>query len=199
MDRHWEPNEVRRHLRGLCLPGHAALARPFDLVADRRRWSVASDGRMMLAVEALHYADSRLRPADRTAVKTWLKPPAAPTFELSLQLLRSWCGRAARWLNLVCSCGGKIGDGCSDCRGRGTLKKLADEPENVAIGGLVFDRTRLAKLIEPFRDKQALKVFVQAKDKPLVVDGVSWRAVLMPVNMDPEKKMPSLEAAIRGR
>jgi hypothetical protein len=162
--------ELRRHLRQICAAGPKG-ARPFDVEADGRRWTVGTDGAMLLAVDALFLPLGR---GTLRAQAASLLTPRAPLYPFSLQRLKVWCGKPPRW-----------------CSG-GDSPRLSFRHDGL-LNAVAIDRSRLAKLLEPFREKEPVSISVRGHGEPIVVLGAMFRAVLMPLALGAQDGAPRLD------
>lgn len=155
------------------------------------RWSVACEGRVIVAVEdggAMEYPPASADPdlAERAGCRLgpYLGNFAPPALTTTLRCLWLWC-EGVRWL----WCEWCVGTGwdrghesngtCPDCdRGRSLPAPAAAEAMG-RLAGLAVDRSRLAWTLAPELGDGDAPVRIATLGGAAYLDGPDWRVVLM--------------------
>jgi hypothetical protein len=119
-------------LERLCNPngGHRLVRSPFqyclDNDGDKIYFRVATDGKVLVAIESPAGENSYLQPQSQKSLHQLLSISMSPRrVELQLDRLRAWCGAPffdGRKENQCTKCGGDGAVRCEDCLGSGVVE-----------------------------------------------------------------------------
>jgi hypothetical protein len=210
------------YLQSVCLPQHYATQRirswatkPFFGIWDNLYWTVATDGKILVAVAGRVSDEIETSTQGVPAVRSYLEPvPRDGWYEsVPLSLLKSWCGEPVYVLPCP-ACKGTAKDNefvhCAFCDGDGTVEPEAKP--GIFLGDLI-DRNILAKGLRELSGETVRLSKIQYKNLPptaqqnkppllpIVLEITSflrhgqpeWRIVLMSMDgkaPDPKEKEP---------
>jgi hypothetical protein len=210
------------YLQSVCLPQHYGTqrirswaAKPFFGIWDNLYWTVATDGKILVAVAGRVSDEIETSTQGVPAVRSYLEPvPRDGWYEsVPLSLLKSWCGGPV-YVQPCPSCKGTAKDNeyvhCAFCDGDGTIGPEAKP--GIFLGDLI-GRNILAKGLRELSGGTVRLSKIQYKNLsktaqqnnpcllPIVLETTSflrhgqpeWRVVLMTMNgnaPDPKEKEP---------
>lgn len=180
----------------LCDPTRVRCARPWLVEHRRITWTVASNGRALLAVRGKHAGAGRTGP-EQAFEKTALECKR-PNSRATWSAFSGWAKKASK-TRIVCPwCNGEPTDDngfeCDECDAKGTLPPRDWQD----VFGVSVDRCLLWRYLSPVRApmvKVALptrKGASQYTPMGIFADDDSWRVYVMPGHLcEPVGTMPS--------
>jgi hypothetical protein len=180
------------------------VAKPFVVDVDRQQWTVATDGRMLLAFEGtLDGIAGHANKQNARYVASLICDANSASTPCDLDKMRAFAGAPEHPHEFVCeSCDGtgKVCS-CGECKCQDCVAgKAYNEPEqrDGYIDGRFCDLNLVARLLEGITG--AARIRVAAGDTaPLYWSGDGWCAALMPrQDLNPDKECPRWKSDARA-
>lgn len=197
-------------LADLCAPDRPTLTRPGIVTIDGESYTVATDGRMLLAVRGEHVTEPH---QSAESIAGFFHNRPAPSADLSLAGLRAFLGpfaaesagpcdvcnstrqvtcpdcRGTGDDECECRCGHVHDAECDNCGGDGTVKCACQglsgpDPDPFRMGGVAFDQRLVARLIRHLPDGDvpaAIMPVTSRGGRMSFLYGDNWLAIVMPL------------------